>query len=110
MEQIDLAEPACVILPGILHFAEAGTARDAAAAFAWAVVPAASPPVVSCSESTARSTSSKLRPVVIGYTGTSLMFCPGRSRTRSVPGDEVSTALEVPAAAGAGRCFRSDGT
>jgi len=38
-ELIDLAEPACVILSAILHFADAGTARDVAAAFAQAVVP-----------------------------------------------------------------------
>jgi hypothetical protein len=36
---IDLAEPACVILSGVLHFADAGTARGVAAAFARAVVP-----------------------------------------------------------------------
>ena len=36
---IDLAEPACVILSGVLHFAEAGTARDVAAAFAKALAP-----------------------------------------------------------------------
>ena len=33
-ELIDLAEPACVILSGVLHFADAGTARGVAAAFA----------------------------------------------------------------------------
>ena len=38
-ELIDLAEPACVILSAVLHFAEAGTARDVAAAFARAIVP-----------------------------------------------------------------------
>ena len=38
-ELIDLAEPACVILSAILHFADAGTARDVAGAFARAVVP-----------------------------------------------------------------------
>jgi O-methyltransferase involved in polyketide biosynthesis len=38
-ELIDLAEPACVILSGVLHFTDAGTARDVAAAFARAVVP-----------------------------------------------------------------------
>jgi hypothetical protein len=38
-ELIDLAEPACVILSAILHFADAATARDVAAAFARAVVP-----------------------------------------------------------------------
>ena len=38
-ELIDLAEPACVILSAILHFADAGTARDVAATFAQAVVP-----------------------------------------------------------------------
>jgi hypothetical protein len=38
-ELIDLAEPACVILSAILHFADAGTARDVAAAFARAIVP-----------------------------------------------------------------------
>ena len=32
---------------------------------------------VSCSESITRSTSSKLRPVVIGYTRTSLIFLSG---------------------------------
>jgi hypothetical protein len=36
---IDLTEPAYVILSGILHFADAGTARDVTAAFARAVVP-----------------------------------------------------------------------
>lgn len=36
---IDLAEPACVILSGVLHFADAGTARDVAATFAKALVP-----------------------------------------------------------------------
>jgi len=39
-ELIDLARPACVILSGVLHFADAGTARDVATAFARAVVPA----------------------------------------------------------------------
>ena len=38
-ELIDLAEPACVILSAVLHFAEARTARDVAAAFARAIVP-----------------------------------------------------------------------
>ena len=38
-ELIDLAEPACVIMSAILHFADAGTARDVAAAFAKAIVP-----------------------------------------------------------------------
>ncbi len=36
---IDLAEPACVILSAVLHFADAGTAREVAAAFAKAIVP-----------------------------------------------------------------------
>jgi len=36
---IDLAEPACVIMSAVLHFADAATARDVAAAFARAVVP-----------------------------------------------------------------------
>ena len=36
---IDLAEPVCVILSAILHFADAGKARDVAATFAKAVVP-----------------------------------------------------------------------
>jgi S-adenosyl methyltransferase len=35
---IDLAEPVCVILSGVLHFTDAGTARDIVAAFAKAVV------------------------------------------------------------------------
>jgi O-methyltransferase involved in polyketide biosynthesis len=38
-ELIDLAEPVCVILSGVLHFTDAGTARCVAAAFAQAVVP-----------------------------------------------------------------------
>jgi hypothetical protein len=38
-ELTDLAEPACVILSGVLRFADAGTARGVAAAFARAVVP-----------------------------------------------------------------------
>jgi S-adenosyl methyltransferase len=38
-ELIDLAQPACVILSAILHFADAGKARDVAAIFARAVVP-----------------------------------------------------------------------
>ena len=38
-ELIDLAEPACVILSAILHFADAGKARDVAAAFARALAP-----------------------------------------------------------------------
>jgi len=38
-ELIDMAEPACVILSAILHFADAGTARDVAASFARAIVP-----------------------------------------------------------------------
>ncbi len=36
---IDLADPVCVILSGVLHFAQAAAARDVAAAFARAVVP-----------------------------------------------------------------------
>jgi S-adenosyl methyltransferase len=36
---INLAEPVCVILSGVLHFTDAGTARDVAAAFARAAVP-----------------------------------------------------------------------
>ena len=36
---IDLTKPACVILSAILHFADAGTARDVAAAFAHAIAP-----------------------------------------------------------------------
>ena len=36
---IDLAEPACVILSAVLHFADAGTAREVAATFARAIVP-----------------------------------------------------------------------
>jgi hypothetical protein len=38
-ELIDLAEPACVILSAILHFADAGKARDVAATFARALAP-----------------------------------------------------------------------
>jgi O-methyltransferase involved in polyketide biosynthesis len=38
-ELIETAEPACVILSGVLHFADAGTARDVAAAFAGVIVP-----------------------------------------------------------------------
>jgi hypothetical protein len=38
-ELIDLAEPVCVILSGVLHFTDAGTARDVATAFTRAVVP-----------------------------------------------------------------------
>jgi len=38
-ELIDLAEPGCVILSAILHFADAGQARDVAATYARAVVP-----------------------------------------------------------------------
>jgi len=38
-ELIDLAAPACVILSAVLHFADAGTAREVAAAFARAIVP-----------------------------------------------------------------------
>jgi O-methyltransferase involved in polyketide biosynthesis len=36
---IDLAKPVCVILSGVLHFVDAGTAREVATAFARAVVP-----------------------------------------------------------------------
>ena len=36
---IDLAEPACVIMSGVLQFADPGTARDIAATFARALVP-----------------------------------------------------------------------
>jgi hypothetical protein len=36
---IDLAEPACVIMSGVLHFAAPGAARDIAAAFAGALAP-----------------------------------------------------------------------
>jgi len=36
---IDLADPVCVILSGVLHFAHATAARDVAAAFARAIVP-----------------------------------------------------------------------
>jgi hypothetical protein len=36
---IDLAEPACVILSAVLHFADAGTARDVASVFAGAIAP-----------------------------------------------------------------------
>ena len=38
-ELIDLAEPVCVILSGVLHFADAVTARDVAGTFAEAIVP-----------------------------------------------------------------------
>jgi hypothetical protein len=38
-ELIDLAEPVCVILSGVLHFTDARTARDVTAAFARAIVP-----------------------------------------------------------------------
>jgi SAM-dependent methyltransferase len=38
-ELIDLAEPACVILSAVLHFADAGTARGVTAAFARALAP-----------------------------------------------------------------------
>jgi S-adenosyl methyltransferase len=38
-ELIDLAEPACVILSGVLHFVDVATARDVAAAVTRAVVP-----------------------------------------------------------------------
>jgi len=40
-ELIDTAEPACVILSGVLHFTDAETARGVAAAFARALAPAA---------------------------------------------------------------------
>ena len=36
---VDLAEPACVILSGVLHFAGPAAARDIAAAFAGAIAP-----------------------------------------------------------------------
>jgi O-methyltransferase involved in polyketide biosynthesis len=36
---IDLAEPVCVIMSGVLHFADPATARDIAAAFARAIAP-----------------------------------------------------------------------
>jgi O-methyltransferase involved in polyketide biosynthesis len=36
---IDLAEPACVIMSGVLHFADAATARRVTAAFARALAP-----------------------------------------------------------------------
>jgi S-adenosyl methyltransferase len=36
---IDLAEPACVIMSGVLHFADPVTARRVAAAFARALAP-----------------------------------------------------------------------
>ena len=36
---IDLAEPACVIMSGVLHFADPATARDIAATFIRALVP-----------------------------------------------------------------------
>jgi len=36
---IDLAEPSCVIMSAVLHFADAPTARDVAAAFARAISP-----------------------------------------------------------------------
>jgi len=36
---IDLAEPACVIMSGVLHFADPATARDIAAVFARAIAP-----------------------------------------------------------------------
>jgi O-methyltransferase involved in polyketide biosynthesis len=38
-ELIDLAEPTCVVMSAVLHFADAGTARDVAAAFARAISP-----------------------------------------------------------------------
>jgi S-adenosyl methyltransferase len=38
-ELIDLAKPACVILSAVLHFLDAGAARDVARAFARALVP-----------------------------------------------------------------------
>ncbi len=38
-ELIDLAEPTCVIMSAILHFADAGSARDVAAVFTRAVTP-----------------------------------------------------------------------
>jgi S-adenosyl methyltransferase len=38
-ELINLAEPACVILSGVLHFADPATARGVATAFARALVP-----------------------------------------------------------------------
>jgi hypothetical protein len=38
-ELIDLAEPTCVIMSAVLHFADAGTARDVAAVFARAIAP-----------------------------------------------------------------------
>jgi O-methyltransferase involved in polyketide biosynthesis len=39
-ELIDLARPSCVILSGVLHFLDAQTAREVAAAFARAIAPA----------------------------------------------------------------------
>ena len=38
-ELIELAEPVCVILSAVLHFADAGTARGVASVFAGAIVP-----------------------------------------------------------------------
>ena len=38
-ELVDLAEPTCVIMSAILHFADAGSARDVAAVFIRAVTP-----------------------------------------------------------------------
>jgi O-methyltransferase involved in polyketide biosynthesis len=49
---IDLAQPACVILSGVLHFVDAPTARDVVAAFARAVVPG-SYLIISCGSGSA---------------------------------------------------------
>ena len=46
-ELIDLAAPACVILSAVLHFADAGTARAVAGAFARAIAPG-SYMIISC--------------------------------------------------------------
>ena len=51
IELIDLAGPACMILSAILHFADAGQARDVAATYARAVVPG-SYLIISCGSGT----------------------------------------------------------
>jgi S-adenosyl methyltransferase len=108
-ELIDLAQPACVILSAILHFADAGTARDVAAVFARAVVPG-SYLIISCgsgnrsegenftSEYTAARIHIHSQDEIVSFFGGFDLVPPGVVAVRTWYGDDPDLRRTAPTA------------
>jgi SAM-dependent methyltransferase len=108
-ELIDLAQPACVILSAVLHFADAGTARDVAAVFARAVVPG-SYLIISCgsgnrsegenftSEYTAARIHIHSQDEIVSFFGGFDLVPPGVVAVRTWYGDDPDLRRTAPTA------------